>query len=109
HPQVRGIEAAQHNGREDRAPDGNFGELQLHPRRPSFLATSARRLVIHQIPPNSTVPVETTSGTSSNTRQVVSGKGSIGTWVRSPICSNGTAERYSTLVPPTSFTPYTLL
>src|ERR1035438_6923883 len=93
HAQVGGIQPAQHNGREDCAPDGNFRKLQLHLRRPSFLATSARRLVIQQIPPNSTVPVETTSGTSSNTRQVVSGNASIGTLVRSPICSNGAAER----------------
>ena len=45
---------------------------------PSALATSARRLVIHQMPPSRTEPVETTSGTSSSTRQVVSGSGSCG-------------------------------
>ena len=93
HAQVGGIQPAQHDGREDGAPDREFWKLQLHLRRPSFLATSARRLVIHQMPPSSTVPVETTSGTSSSTRQVVSGSASMGTFVRSPICSNGTAER----------------
>ena len=51
-----------------------FGSLSVHFRRPSFLATSPRRLVIHQMPPSSTEPVETTSGSSSSTRQVVSGR-----------------------------------
>src|ERR1022692_5320626 len=93
------------DGREDCAPDRDLGELPHHFRLPSALATSSRRLVIHQMPPSRTDPVETTSGNSSRTRQVVSGSGSCGTPVRKPIWSNGTAERNSTDVPPTSFKP----
>src|SRR5579871_252204 len=104
-PQIGRVRAAQQNGREDCAP---HGDLRQHPRHfdfPSALATSARRLVIHQMPPSKIEPVETTSGTSSSTRHVNAGSGPCGTFVFNPICSNGTAERYRTEVPPTSCRP----
>src|SRR5207244_8952364 len=79
--QAGGIQAAQHDGREDGAPDGDFGESKSHFRFPSDLATSARRLLIHQMPPSRTEPVETMSGVNSSTRQVSAGRGSCGTLV----------------------------
>src|SRR5262249_51861717 len=93
HAQIGGVEAAQQDGRENTSPHRQFRKPDPHDRFPSLRATSPRRLVIHQIPPSSTEPVETTSGNSSSTRQVSIGSGSCGTLVRSPICSKGTAER----------------
>src|SRR5579885_683070 len=103
HPQVSAVRSREHQNGEDAPPDGESREQAVHAF--SFLATSSRRLVIHQIPPSNTLPTETTSGTRCNTRHVSAGSGSCGTRVLKPICSKGTAERYSTEVPPASRSP----